>query len=467
MSKVPRLSNRATGGGTSVYEWGVLGDGTFNETLKIQRALDNLQHVYFPPGTYLVDGSLTASIDKQVIEGAGKGSVIKMMAGKTYDLTKEHAALTMNAGEQTVQDLQLIGPDTGDDSTFSGSGSDWYNLAALRVDSPSASVNGVKIDRCEGAGMAVSQPNCKISLCRVERTGLNGISATARQQCVLGSHFHQCAKTTYGNITTYPSGNTFAVHLQQDDCIISGSYFIDNARDIMCQQNDHVISSNTCFSGVHVEAIRTVVSNNLIRASGKNALTVANDGQSAIASLVGNHVNPMNQGGTDDIIARTSYSRKPVIKATANDNPDIDRIYQQKAYAQIRTENSGNNSDGSIPMRLLEKAQLIVIDTTKDTLAVDRDMLVQISGPPIRVNTDFTKGWFAVRDETNDSEVTGVYTRTSDNSTNNTLLLMQTTLQVRLQPNITYKFYVFENDAGSVADVRYDDEFVYSLIEVE
>ena len=102
MSKAPVGNNRKTGGGTNVEAWAVRGDGKFNETLKIQDALDTFHHVYFPLGTYLVDGSVTASIDKQVIEGAGKGSVIQMMANKTYDFTSEHAALTLNAGNQTA-----------------------------------------------------------------------------------------------------------------------------------------------------------------------------------------------------------------------------------------------------------------------------------------------------------------------------------------------------------------------------
>jgi len=333
MSKVPRLSNRATGGGTSVYEWGVSGDGTFNETLKIQRALDNLQHVYFPAGTYLVDGSLTASLDKQVIEGAGKGTVIKMMANKTYDLTKEHAALTMNAGEQTVQDLQLIGPDTGDDSTFSGSGSDWYNLSALRVNGDSSTVSGVHVERCEGVGMAVSGTYCNVSLCTIQWTGLDGLRSTGKQQSVLGSRFTRCGEAAYSNITTYPSNSTSAVHLYENDCVTSECYFNENMRDITCEKYHHVICNNICRSGVHVAARNTLVNNNVIRGNGGNAITVANDGQSFISSLTGNDVYPMDEGGADDIIAPSSYSEHPVKNATANRNPDIDRIYQQSSTA--------------------------------------------------------------------------------------------------------------------------------------
>jgi hypothetical protein len=49
MSKALKFTHRKSGGGTSVEEYGVNGEGKFNETLKIQRALDQFQHAYFSP----------------------------------------------------------------------------------------------------------------------------------------------------------------------------------------------------------------------------------------------------------------------------------------------------------------------------------------------------------------------------------------------------------------------------------
>jgi len=467
MSKVPRLSNKASGGGTSVYEWGAIGDGTFSETLKIQSALDNLQHVYFPPGTYLVDGTLTASLDKQVIEGAGKGSVIKMMASKTYDLTQPHAALTLDGGEQIVEDLQLVGPDTGDDSTFSGSGNDWYNLAALRVNVGYASISGVKIDRCEGLGIDIRSEQCKVSLCHIERAGLKGIDASTKEQFVVESQIRNCKQASYSNITTYPSDASAAVHLSQNHGIISDCFFDKNALDIIIKDSTHVISNNICFSGVHVEAKLTIVSNNFIRDNGGNALTVADDGNAFISSLTGNDMDRMDQGGADDITTPSSYSGIPVQKATGNYNVEIDRIYQQRAYAQIRPDNQQNPNDGSVPFQIAENAQLITVDSTNNSFAVDRNMFVQINMPTIIVNTSFQDGVFGVNNEDTNTRIAYTSYYVSYNSTSGTYFTTPCAVQTSLQPNTIYKLYMYTDFAENVADLTHDNDFKIAIADLE
>ena len=467
MSKALKLSHRKTGGGTSVEEWGVGGDGKVNETLKIQNALDNFQHVYFPPGTYLVDGSLTASLDKQVIEGAGKGSVIKMMASKTYDLTQPHAALTMNAGEQTLQDLQLIGPDTGDDSNFSGSGSDWYNLAALRVDAPSSNVNEVNIDRCEGVGMTLSRQYCNVQLCQIQRTGLDGVRTTIDEQRVLASRFTDCTKTTYSNISTYPSSPTTAVHFLDNDCIVSECHFINNTRDITCNGEHHVICNNQCWDGVHVAARETVVSNNLIRSNSGNALTVANDGSSYINSLVGNDIRTMDQGGANDIISPSSYGVFPVKKAAANENPDIDRIYQQRAHAFVPPNDASNNADGSVPLNSPADAQLIDVNASNDSFTVVRTMLVQITMPTVNVVTEYQAGWLYVTNEDTGSNVASAGVYVCYNNTSGDYFTAPTSLQTRLQPNTVYKLYMLTSDKQTAADLTYDADFGITIADIE
>ena len=467
MSKAPKLTHRKTGGGTSVEEWGVRGDGTFNETLKIQNALDNFQHVYFPPGTYLVDGSLTASLDKQVIEGAGKGSVIKMMAGKTYDLTQQHAALTMNAGEQTLQDLQLIGPDTGDDSTFSGSGSDWYNLSGLRVDGDLTNVKGVQIDRCESVGIDVLRGYCKVSLCTVERTGLEGLRLPGGFGFVSATHFNYCQKTEYNSITTYPSGTTSAVHLIGNDCIVSDCHLQYNARDITSENSLQVICNNTCRSGVHVLGTNTVVTGNTLVGDGRNAITVANDGNAHISSLTGNHVEAMDQGGADDIIARDSYSIKPVKHATGNNNPDIDRIYQRKAYAEINTGTASTDSNGLVPLSTDTASSVIDVDTSNHTLAVLRPAWVQISMPIAEASTSFGEGRLVLDDDSGGFAGSSVL-QTYDDSASSKVFVACPTFVSGLQPNRLYRIYMYTNEnADNPADLTFQNPSSITITDVE
>ena len=468
MSKYPKLDHRKSGGGTSVEEYGAIGDGKRDQTQYLQQALDRFQHVYVPAGTYLVDGSLTASLDKQVIEGAGKGTVIKMMANKTYDLTQQHAALTMNAGEQTVQDLQLIGPDTGDDSNFSGSGSDWYNLSALRINGVLSTVNGLQVGRCEGVGVTASGFRSFFSLCAVERTGLDGLRVAAPQQSILDTKVDACGKTTYSNITTYPSSDTAAVNVSQKNCVVSQCFLGDNTTNIICTGFNHIISNNMAYYGVHVAATGTIVSNNIVRAnSGGNALTVANDGNSFISSLIGNDINPMDQGGANDIIARSSYGQKPVLNAMANRSAEIDRIYQQKAYAEIRPDDGASNSDGSVPFNNIHQAQLINVDASNDTFTVAREMLVQINMPIILANASFGLGQFHVRDADSDSMVTRVYTHTCNNSTSSQLFQLPAALQARLQPNTNYKLHLYSDGNQTTADLQHEDNITITITDLE
>jgi len=468
MSKYQKFSHRKTGGGVSVEEYGAAGDGMRNETQNLQLALDQEQHVHIPAGTYRVNGTLTANLDKQTITGAGKATVIKMMGNKTYDLTQQHAALTMNAGDQTVQDLQLVGPDTGDDSTFTGSGSDWYNLSGLRADGPALTVQNVQVDRCEGIGVHVSAQHCEVSLCWIERTGLHGLRMDSIDQSVFGSRFLHCAKATYSNITTYPSDTTFAVNLREKDCVVSGCYFAGNTRDITCREYHQIISNNMCRSGVHVKAQYVVVNNNVLRSNGSvNAITVANDGNSYISSLTGNDIVPMDQGGADDIIKPWSFSEYPIKNATANVNPDINRIYQQKAHATIRPNDAGNNGDGSVPFGNIDRQQLINVNVSKDRFTVERNMLIQITMPPVVVNTNFYIGEFHVYDEDNSSTVSMVWTATYNNSSNGNVFVGSSTLQARLQPNTTYKLYMHSDHSQTVADLGYDENWLITIIDLE
>jgi hypothetical protein len=468
MSKFQKTVDRKTGGGISVEEFGADGTGTINETTALQQALDTVQHVYLPAGTYLVNGTVTASMDGQIIEGAGKGTVIKMMASKTYDLTQQHAALTMNAGNQTVQDLQLIGPDTGDDSTFSGSGSDWYNLSALRVNGEMSTVNGVQIDRCEGVGMTIAGIKCEVSLCHIERAGLGGLRSTQYHQSVTSVHFDNCQQYAYNSITTYPSNTSFAAHFHQYDAIISNCVFRNNVKAIRCERNNNAICNNICRSGVHVAGPGAVVSNNYIydQKNNNNALTVANDGNAYIATLVGNNLQPMNQGGTDDIIDRGSYSIQPVKQATANNNPDIDRVYQRRAYSQIEPNDHTTDSNGRVRFQNVDDQQVIRADNG-DYFIVPRPARVQMTIPPVYVNNTFTKGRFVLKDSNNDITVNQVFTQVGNESSSSYYFLLPCTMQVSLQPNIYYHLHLFSDGSETNAEAVFENGWKITIIDLE
>jgi len=218
---------------------------------------------------------------------------------------------------------------------------------------------------------------------------------------------------------------------------------------------------------VHVVGKNVIVSNNYILNNNDNAITVANDGSSSINSLTGNYVDPMDQGGSNDIIARSSYSQKPVLYATANNNADIDRIYQQKAYAQLLPQDTGNNSDGSIPLQGVDFAQLIGVDSNNDVFYVSRGAFLQITTTAIEVNTNFSKGFFEVYNDDTDSRVSRTDIYSVDDSPTSTFVTTPTAIQVRLQPNTNYKLHVFDTDGSTAVDLSHHPNRPISIIDLE
>jgi hypothetical protein len=108
-----------------VLAFGAWGDGTEDDTQLIQDILKIKHFVYFPSGTFIVNGSLeTGDIEGQRIMGAGKCAVIKLNSKQTYDLSsRSYSALRMRASKQTLDNVTLKGPDTNDDSNFTVSSS--------------------------------------------------------------------------------------------------------------------------------------------------------------------------------------------------------------------------------------------------------------------------------------------------------------------------------------------------------
>jgi polygalacturonase len=58
-----------------VKELGAVGDGKTDDTAAIKQAYAGKNHaIYFPPGTYLVSDTITATPKRYFIQGAGRGA---------------------------------------------------------------------------------------------------------------------------------------------------------------------------------------------------------------------------------------------------------------------------------------------------------------------------------------------------------------------------------------------------------
>ncbi len=71
-----RSSTSKLSDSVSVKDFGAMGNGLSNDTLAFQRALAAHDHVYVPPGTYLITGTITIG-ERQSLIGAGESSVIE------------------------------------------------------------------------------------------------------------------------------------------------------------------------------------------------------------------------------------------------------------------------------------------------------------------------------------------------------------------------------------------------------
>jgi hypothetical protein len=112
-----KLSFTQAGGGTartvdsrlkdsvSVKDFGAIGDGTTNDTAAIQAALNAHATILFPPGTYLVNASLSIPNRDAVITGSGSQTTILKFTGGTNGLSWTS---TSNANTLSIEGLTLL-----------------------------------------------------------------------------------------------------------------------------------------------------------------------------------------------------------------------------------------------------------------------------------------------------------------------------------------------------------------------
>ena len=460
MSKIRKILNK--GGEKSVLDLGARGDGIHDDTEALQLALRREPYPYFPAGTYLVDGTLTSSKDDQILIGSSCGAGIRMMDEVMYHLDQqEEAALTLKGNRQTVHNLTFAGPDAVGEDGFEGSGTDWYNLSALRIKGQRARVNEAIVTVCEGVGIDITGDGCLLKDVLVEYIGLVGIRATSGKHQMNRVVVDRVEKAHFQSITTYPVISSLAAQFYVSANILDCT-FRDNASRLEVRGQDYIISGNRIESGLHVAASNVVVSNNIVKNRGRNAITVANDGLSSIDSLSDNIIEPMDRAGADNIIDVSAYTVRPVRTVRGNRNAEIERVYQEKAHSVIRPK-SGTTSDGRVPLKSVHKGQLVDV-STDDTFAFPRFVFVKIHLPSVFSNEVFKKGQVQLTNETLGSTVDFQGVKTIDETNPE---VMSTVFQVYLRPKDRYRMYMFSDTSATPADVEHDENFAIVITDIE
>lgn len=170
----------------SIKDFGAVGDGITNDTIAIQNTIAAHDLVYVPPGTYLVNDSITIGERKTLI-GAGNLSVIKTTSSITViEFTADHAILRdlrIEGGEigirlygrdrpcvnNSVTDVSIFESETGiqlDGYTSTDRPTYWNNFDRVLVEHPI--LHGIHLTK-SGAG---DTPNAnKFHQCRVYSHG--------------------------------------------------------------------------------------------------------------------------------------------------------------------------------------------------------------------------------------------------------------------------------------------------------
>ena len=115
----------------SIKDFGAVGDGLTNDTLAVQNALADHDHVYIPPGEYLINATITLTA-RQSLCGAGQASTLKCVdqSFNAIEVTEDYATLanfrieggdigiklfgkTRPCVQTSVSDIVINGPNIG------------------------------------------------------------------------------------------------------------------------------------------------------------------------------------------------------------------------------------------------------------------------------------------------------------------------------------------------------------------
>lgn len=241
------------------------GDGVTNDTAAIQAALDASNDVYFPPGTYMIQGSAGsyyAGIKPKSNQRLwlSKGATLRQI-----DTSNSHYAVILVKDKENVE---IRGGTVQGDRLTSGTFSS-YGMGISIQNSDNVLVEGVTIKDCSCDGIYVGNnyivdtdsTGVRMVSNHISNNGRQGISVVAGLNCVLQGNVisNINGQMPQGGIDIEPNANTRCENISIIGNVVRDCY----GYGIMVGRNTDVVATSTLF-GI------SVVGNNIIHCARLN-----------------------------------------------------------------------------------------------------------------------------------------------------------------------------------------------------
>ena len=165
----------------SVTQWGAKGDGTSNDSVAFQNAVDNLNKVYIPEGTFLCNVTLSRWFN---LRGSGKGTILKPF-NTGYPVLTNINRQSLGWYNDTIFDLDIQSVDatgTGFSYGVLPASNDYYGVGRVAMHNVRFIALNHGIRKVNG-NIGNKYYNCSFEHCNY------GVYATSNQAAINGSTF--------------------------------------------------------------------------------------------------------------------------------------------------------------------------------------------------------------------------------------------------------------------------------------
>ena len=394
----------------SVKDFGAIGDGTTDDTVAIQAALDSGLSLYIPEGTYICSSALTSSNKNVVMFGESSFSSLIKFTGATNGLDFSFVVASITNIPQTL-DLKNIGITTTNSGGLTGinlSWSPWQPQPYMSCVLDNVRVTGtawttglsivncfqsnitncdfIKVNGLGTTGTAIIIDSCissELIGVQVEGWGLGVQILGTTAQCE-GIIFSNC--TIYNNIVGMEINHAIFVNVSDTHILGSSKCFLVNGP--LSQSN---FANNTFYilgaSGVGIELNNT-------QACGFSNMTVQAVGDAYLTATTC-HVKSTASQNRFTALALDAGAYGMVIDSGASDNMIIGGMFQggtKLTDNSTSTHYAGYSEQGAPGNTLFGSGSNIITTSTSVGIKLDGGQILCGNNTSPSVDNSYTLG---------------------------------------------------------------------------